>query len=273
MSVTGVEIKEFETLDVLAAAIAIFEYNNGYFKTNEFINNGEDLYSTKYANKEILRSQFMVDYHSEGTKPPLVKVKEEHFEQARVIREYSKKEIFNLLANQDSYNTRIYEIVNREYIQAKDFGFIASAPFYYQINKSKDHYKQSLANIQSQHVGTPGGKVYLDNFEIIRNSKSNNYPGWVILGICEGNLFMFFTRHDTWANCKPGDKINLEGKVKDHVMEQNNIPMTKLNRVYERTQITNGIRADSNGDLFRQWKVTGSGGDSLQDELNTYCKS
>jgi hypothetical protein len=261
MSVTGIEIQEFETLEVLAAAIAIFEYNNGYFKTNEFINNGEDIYSTKYANKEILRSQFMVDYYNSTQKPPLVKVREEHFNKAKVIREYSKKEIFNLIANQDSYNTKIYEIVNKEYIQSKDFGFIASAPFYYQINKSKDHYKQSIANIQSQHVGSLGGKVYLEDFEIIRNNKSNNYPGWVVQGICEGNLFLFFTRHDIWADRKPGDKINLEGTVKDHVIEQNTIPMTKLNRVHERTQ--NGIRADSNSNMFGQRKVADSGLDFL----------
>jgi hypothetical protein len=236
MSVVNVEVPEYDTLEVLATAIAIFEFQGGYFKTNEFINDGEDIHATRYANKEILRSQFMVDYYNNSTqKPPLVKVREEHLEQAKVIREYSKKEIFNLLANQDSYNTKIYEIVNKVYIQSKDFGFIASAPFYYQINKNKDHYKQSIANVQSQHVGSIGGKVYLEDFEIIRNNKSNNYPGWVVQGICEGNLFLFFTRHDTWADRKPGDKINLKGKIKDHVMEQSTIPMTKLNRVYERT--------------------------------------
>jgi len=261
MSVTGVEIQEFETLEVLAAAIAIFEYNSGYFKTNEFINNGEDLYSTKYANKEILRSQFMVDYYNNSTqKPPLVKVTNEHREKAEEIREYTKKEIFNLLNNKTGYSTDLYTILNKEYVGANSFGFVASAPFYFQNGKSKDFYKERLNNIQSNYVGAIGGKVYLDNFEIIRNSKSNNFNGFVVQGICDGNLFLFFSAHD-WSGYKVGDRVDIKGTIKEHVIEQNTIPMTKLNRVQERTQ--NGIRADSNSNMFGQRKVADSGLDFL----------
>ena len=267
MSVTGVEIQEFETLEILATAIAIFEYNGGYFKTSEFISLGENLQAKKFANKEILRSQFMVDYYNNSTqKPPLIKVTNDHREKAKEIQEYTKKEIFNLLNNKTGYSTDLYTILNKEYVGANSFGFVASAPFYFQNGKNKDLYKEKLNSIQSTHVGSLGGKVFLDNFEIIRNSKSNNFNGYVVQGICEGNLFLFFSGHD-WSEYKVGDWVDIRGTIKDHVLEQNTIPMTKLNRVQERTQ--NGIRADSNSNMFGQRKVADSGLDFLFSDTAT----
>ena len=178
-----------------------------------------------------------------------------------------------VLANKESYNTNLYEIINREYVTGSNFGFVASAPFYFKYSKEKDFYKERINNLQSKHVGAKDTKVYLDNFEVIRNNKSNNYPGYIIQGICEGNLYLFFTKYDSWADRKPGTIIHIEGKVKDHVMEQGTIPMTKLNRVYERIQTQDELRANSNSDMFRQWKVTDSGGDSLLSWIESSSKS
>ena len=240
---------EFDTLEVLAAAVAIYEHNNGYVKTNEFISLDEDLQAKKYANREILRHQFMVDYYSGATeRPPLVPVKDKHRISAQEIRDYSKKEIFKLLNNDHGYATDLYSIINSEYANPSHFGYIASAPFYFDNGKKRDFYTDKIKNIQSQHVGIIGTKVHLEDFEIIRNSKSNNYPGWIVLGICEGNLFMFFTKNEQFGKFNIGQKISIEGTVKDHVMEQNTTPMTKLNRVYERirpSSILNTVKVTS----------------------------
>jgi len=266
MSVVDIKAPpEFDTLEVLAAAVAIYEYQGGYFKNSEDLIS-EDGKSThkRWANRDILRSQFLVDYHSNPvSRPPLVKVTDEHRAKAEEIREYSKKEIMNLLADRKSYATDVYEIVNRKYAVASNFGYIASAPFYLKYSKDKDYYKDRLSNIQSNHVAEIGSRVFLDDFEIIRNNKSNNYPGYVVQGICDGNLFLFFSRYDSFGKYKVGDKINIEGKVKDHVMEQGAIPMTKLNRVYERIQATNGIRANCNSNMFGQRQVADSGSDTI----------
>ncbi len=274
MSVVDIKAPpEFDTLEVLAAAVAIFEFNKGYYKTSENTIVDNETTNIRYANREILRSQFLVDYYSGSKKPPLVKVYDRHREEAERIREYTKKEIFNVLANQESYNTNLYEIINRPYVTGNNFGFVASAPFYFKYSKEKDFYKEKIKDLQSQYVAAKDTKVYLDEFEIIRNTKSNNYPGYIIQGICEGNLYLFFTKYDSWADRTPGTIVHIEGKVKDHVMEQGTIPMTKLNRVYERIQTQNELRANSNSDLFGQRQVTDSGGDSLQAYIELNCKS
>jgi len=275
MSVVDIKAPpEFDTLEVLAAAVAIFEFNKGYHKQSEnIILEDNTTTEIRYANREILRSQFLVDYYAGSKKPPLVKVYDRHREEAERIREYTKKEIFNVLANQESYNTNLYEIINRPYVTGNNFGFVASAPFYFKYSKEKDFYKEKIKDLQSQYVAAKDTKVYLDEFEIIRNTKSNNYPGYIIQGICEGNLYLFFTKYDSWADKKPGTIVHIEGKVKDHVMEQGTIPMTKLNRVYERMIPKNELRANSNSDMFGQWKVTDSGGDSLLAYLESCRKS
>lgn len=278
MSVVDIKAPpEFDTLEVLAAAVAIYEFQGGYFKNTDDIIVDNQITGKRYANREILRSHFLVDYHSNpASRPPLVKVTDEHRAKAEEIRDYSKKEIINLLADRKSYATDVYEIVNRKYALAANFGYIASAPFYLKYSKDKDYYKDRLSNIQSKHVAEIGSKVFLDDFEIIRNNKSNNYPGYIVQGICDGNLFLFFSRYDSFGKYKVGDKINIEGKVKDHVMEQSTVPMTKLNRVYERIS-TNGstgtLRTNSNSDMFRQWQEPDSGGDSLLAAIEFNCKS
>lgn len=242
MSVVDIKAPpEFETLQVLATAVAIHEYNNGYHKTTDDIIIDNEVKGKRFANREILRNQFLVDYYSNGaSSPPLVKVRAEHFLKANEIQNYSKKEVFKLLGNQQGYTTDLYTIINSEYVNATHFGYIASAPFYYENGIKRDFYNDKIKNVQSLHVGLIGTKVHLDDFEIIKNAKSNNFPGYVVQGICEGNLFLFFSRHDVWGKYKIGDKINIYGTVKDHVMEQSTVPMTKLNRVYERVQSNNG---------------------------------
>ena len=75
MSVVDIKAPpEFDTLEVLAAAVAIFDYNKGYLKTSEHIVGEDGRDGIRWANREILRSQFMVDYYSGGKKPPIIKV-------------------------------------------------------------------------------------------------------------------------------------------------------------------------------------------------------
>lgn len=233
LTTPNVRIVTYDTLEVLAAAVAAFKYNKGYIKQTEMATDelGQPLY--RHSNKDILKGQFLIDHYSSNAKPPLMKVTDADRYQANDIREYTKKEIFNVLANQQTYATQLYECINKETVSAADFGFVASAPFYYKNSKNKDYFKDRIKNIQSKHVGTIGAKVYLENFEVIKNNKSVNYPGWVVMGVCDGDLYLFFTRNEHIGRYEVGETVRIEGVIKDHVMEQNTIPMTKLFKVYE----------------------------------------
>lgn len=238
LTTPNVRIVTYDTLEVLAAAVAAFKHNKGYYKQSEIIGEADGHPVYRHSNKDILRGQFLVDYFSSNAKPPVLTITDADRYQANDIREYTKKEIFNVLANQQTYATQLYECINKDTVSGADFGFVASAPFYYKNSKNKDYFKDRINNIQSKHVGTVGAKIYLENFEVIKNNKSVNYPGWVVMGICDGDLYLFFTRNEHIGRYEVGETVRIEGVIKDHVMEQNTIPMTKLFKVYESRILT-----------------------------------
>ena len=248
-------VLEFDTLEAIAASVAAYELNGGYVKTSEFdYNTNQPLPEIKkYPNKELVRAYFAVDHYSvDAPRPPLVKVTDEHRRKAEDIRNYSKKAVFKILGRKpiqesifgfdlslrtSNYEEDLYQILNQDKVKAFNLGYVASSPLYFANGKKRDNLKTRLNELESHHVGTVGGRVSLNDFEIIRNDKSKNFEGHIVQGICEGNLFMYFASKGA-EHLKVGDRINIDGKVKEHAMEKDTIPMTKLNYVKER--IKNG---------------------------------
>lgn len=243
----------FSSLEVLAVAVAAYESNGSYVKTAEYDYNTNMPTTTKYPNKQLVRAYFDLDHYSaDAPRPPLVKVTDEHRARALEIQNYSKKAIFKVLAKKPKdisifgidlsttgdYEERLYQIINQETVQAFDFGYIASAPLYFENGKKRDYAKSALDNLDSKWTGSVGGRIFLHNFEVIRCTKSKNFDGYVVQGLCDGNLYIYFSSKDC-SHIKVGDRIDIEGKVKDHVMEKDTIPMTKLNYVRERIKNEN----------------------------------
>jgi hypothetical protein len=81
-----------------------------------------------------------------------------------------------------------------------------------------------------KHVGKIGTKVVLADFEVISIFNSKNHGGFVVKGICDDALFMFYTQRNL-ESIKQGDKIQLEAKVKDHIIEKEKYAMTRIKYV------------------------------------------
>ena len=229
MSVDPIDSKE-----AIAAAVAAWQLNgNNYLKDKEWYPEVGNI--KRWANREILSRYLHTDYYSEGTiSPPLVEITEEHRAIADDIINYSKKLLFKVLAaepNSMDYEVVMYQKLNQSTVSVKDIGYIASAPMYYYGNTRKENLQRRLSEEKSQHVGSIGGRVVLKDFEVIRNHFSVNFQGYVVMGFCEDNLFLFFTNKNI-QHIKVGDRINLIGKIKDHLLEKEKYPMTKLNYVH-----------------------------------------
>jgi len=239
--------KTFDALEALSLAVAAYQMNNGYMKVEEY-QSIDPTKPARYPNKMIMRAYYNLDHYSaDSPRPPLVKITDEHRAKAEEIRNYSKKEIFKVLAKKpvdpsfilgveiaptESYPEKLYQLINGDTVREHEFGFVASAPFYYDNGKSRDHIKKVMETIDSKWVGSVGGRVFLERFEVLRCNKSKTYEGYVIQGICDGNLFIYFSGRDC-SHIKAGQTMKIRGKVKDHVMEKDTIPMTKLNYVTE----------------------------------------
>lgn len=232
----------YNTLDALAAAVAAYRHNdNSYVKDNkyeydyEYGTDNAKITSMIWANKSILRYYLNIDVYNndatENERPPLVKVTEEDHAKAQDIRTFTKKLLFKAMAFDHSkgeyppYDVSIFQKVNQEEVKTNDLGFIASAPFYYENEIYRNDVAERMA--QSQHVGQIGGRVSLIDFEVTKSIWSNNYQTFIIQGLCDNNLYFFFTN----IELKQKEKIELTASVKDHVLEKDQYPMTRLRYV------------------------------------------
>jgi hypothetical protein len=232
----------FNTFDVLTVSVAAFIHNNNqYIKehsnifTFSSVNNNTPNSSTEWCNKDIMKAYFGADHYSvDSVRPPLVKVTPEIKEIAQAIKEYVKKDFFKIMSHKDPgavlpYEAEVCQLLHQETVTLSSFGYIASVPQYYYINLRRDTIKNRIANLNSQHVGVVGGRVVLDNLEIIKKIKSKKFNGHIIQGICDGNLYFYFSSEGVIIpDFKEGDLISIDGKVKDHLFENDKYPMTKL---------------------------------------------
>ena len=234
---------------------------NKYDYDYEQDTNNSTLKSVKWSNKLILRNYYNIDIYSndatEKDRPPLLKITDTHRNKAEAIRLFTKKLLFKALSydpktNEQGfppYDVSIFQKVNQEEITVNDFGFIASAPLYH----DKETYAINLATrmSNSQHVGSIGGMVSLIDFEVTKSFWSNNYQTTIVQGLCDGNLYFFFS--NALVPVKQGEKIEIKGRIKSHIFEKDKYPMTKLTYVKikgreDEKQVS--IRSYSNSDLF-----------------------
>jgi hypothetical protein len=233
-----------DTLEALAVAVAAYEHNgNSYLKENKYDydyeqdTNHSQLRSVVWSNKSMLRAYYNVDVYSEVStelsRPPLLKITEEHRAKAEIIRNFTKKLLFKALAYDHKaegfppFDISIFQKVNQEEITVNDFGFIASAPLYYDKESYAIELEKRMSN--SQHVGSIGGRVSLIDLEVTRAVWSNNYQTTIVQGLCDGNLYFFFS--NATVPVKQGEKIEINGRIKSHVLEKDKYPMTKLSYV------------------------------------------
>jgi len=233
-----------DTLEALAVAVAAYEYNgNSYLKENkyeydyEIDTNNSTIRSIKWSNRSILRMYYNVDVYSitasDLERPPLLKVTEEHRAKAEIIRNFTKKLLFKALAYDHKaegfppFDISIFQKVNQEEITVNDFGYIASAPLYYDKESYAIELEKRMAN--SQHAGSIGGRVSLVDLEVTRAVWSNNYQTTIVQGLCDGNLYFFFS--NAIVPVKQGEKIEINGRIKSYVLEKDKYPMTKLSYV------------------------------------------
>jgi hypothetical protein len=233
-----------DTLEALAVAVAAYEHNgNSYLKENKYEydyeqdTNHSQLRSVIWSNRSILRSYYNVDVYSEVatelSRPPLLKITEEHRAKAQAIRNFTKKLLFKALVYDHKtegfppFDISIFQKVNQEEITVNDFGFIASAPLYYDKETYAIELEKRMAN--SQHAGSIGGRVSLVDLEVTRAVWSNNYQTTIVQGLCDGNLYFFFS--NATVPVKQGEKIEINGRIKSHVLEKDKYPMTKLSYV------------------------------------------
>jgi hypothetical protein len=246
--------KQFDTMLVLTVAVAAYKMNDNQYLKNltvestDYIQESKDyIHKVRYSpNRDIVKYYFCpYEFKNYKNVPAIPEITTEHEKTAQDVKKYISRVVFKILAkdntNQggflgiigtsyDSYLENLYKVVNQPTVSHFEFGIIASAPTYYYNEKQKEYEREKLENIENKHVGVVGKSIFLENFEVLKIISSKKFGGFVIKGIANNNLFMYYSSNPVSYKIK--DVIKISGKIKKHEFDQtSNKNITCLNYI------------------------------------------
>ena len=213
--------KSFPTLQVLATAIAAYEYN----KYSIIRNPGVE------AGVEFLSNRQLIGNAVQGDGAPFI-VNDIHIKQAEGIIGYLEQTVImqSLKGTPDRFLGQISAILANKETTDKEFGIIAWAPHLADQYQKKDHVREVSARYEyrSRYIGRVGDKVEID-FTMIDKRYIKSMDCFAVYGYSQDNLVFY------WA--KNLDKIcevgRIQGRIKDHKEDEyrNKARVTVLNYV------------------------------------------
>jgi hypothetical protein len=197
------KLKSFPTLQVLATAVAAYEYTNKRIVRAK-ITDGPP------PNRELITS------YTSGNGAPFV-VNDIHCKQADGLVTYLQQTVImqSLKGTPDRFLAQIAELVSQQEVEVKDFGILAWAPKVVDDYQKKDHVREVSARYEmsSRYVGRIGEKVTID-FTLIEKRYIKSMDCYVVYGYDAGdNLIMY------WA--KNLDKVCEVGKISGRIKTHN----------------------------------------------------
>jgi len=213
--------KSFPTLQVLATAVAAYEYNKQTIVRNPVTVDGIGYVSNRQLISDCVQ----------GLGAPFV-VNEFHTKEAEGIIGYLEQTVImqSLKGTTDRFLGQIGAILANSETTDKDFGIIAWAPHLADQYQQKDHVREISARYEyrSRYIGRVGDKVELD-FTLIDKRYIKSMDCFAVYGYSQDNLVFY------WA--KTLDKVcevgRISGRVKSHKEDEyrNKARVTTLNYV------------------------------------------
>ena len=208
----------FDTLEVLAVALAAYEHTNGRIVRAK-IEGGPE------ANRRLI-----TDYIEGRGSPFLVDTK--HQEQAQELREYLEHCVVlqSLRGTPDSFLSKISELLSNKETKKYEFGIIAWAPHVADQYRKKDAVREISSRYEytSNYIGQVSEKIEID-FTMIDRRYVRSTDCYAVYGYSGNNLVFY------WA--KTLDKVcevgRIQGRVKSHRKDEyrGNARVTTLNYV------------------------------------------
>jgi hypothetical protein len=195
---------KYKTLLVLASAMRAYQAN-GRVNRDFVRENGAEfqpnrliiinaLNQNQFSENEITEAQKLVAYLKDT-----------------VLMQTLKK------GSANQFLKNVVELLDLEYLTARDFGLIAWAPKLTNDYKKKDHSKEisALYENNSKHFGKINDRVEID-FTLIDNAYIKNYNCYCVYGYTQhGNLVSYWTGNSE----KIIQQGNIRGRINKHVTD------------------------------------------------------
>lgn len=200
--------------NVWAAAAAATRINGGYFKDARWDENNE---ATMPANKVMVNDMLAKSEGWTDADMAAGRAAREYWQQGGIIK------IMSGTAN--DFETTAINLAQKDTIDSfYDIAVISSLIAAAERGAKRDELNQIKNTTNSQHKGTVGEALFLDNAEILVSRYVDSVGKHRNEARHEGNLYAWWGRSH-----KLGDWVNVKGKVKAHIVDRDtNAKVTQL---------------------------------------------
>jgi len=230
---------QYSLTDLLSLSVAVNRVNGGYIKKDANIEEDENGYQKKLPNLFIINNHLGIEkFKTNSIKSTLSKyykdvevIDSDSDNVAHMIKYFKGLSLKAIKRDISDFERTILGLINKEFVQYKDIGIIASLPSVYengQKQRAFNKMEKELAQ-HSRYVGTLHDRETF-NLEILHKKfiwRSNSYLYVAKEG--DHNIVKFFSSTN---GPEVGDIVSLTGYVKDHTQgKMSRGKETYLNRV------------------------------------------
>jgi hypothetical protein len=230
---------KYNLKDIVALSFAVHRINNGYLRKDFFAVKDDNDIDTQLPNLFIINNALGIEkFKTKSINDSLkkyytpVEVTDEDREQVDSLVKYFKGLALKVLKREISdFEKTILGIINKEFVEYKDIGVLASLPHVFtngQKQKDFNKLEKQMAS-QSDFAGVlhERGSFHLEvlHKKYIWRTSSNLF----VTKDVNNNIVKFFSDS---VNAEVGDNIHITGYVKDHTIGKiSNGKETFLNRI------------------------------------------
>lgn len=205
---------EYDTQKVLELSCAAFRSYGSYLKDDQFVydNEGKFLF-VKHSNKDLVKYALGILKFSnteQEFRPIDLILTHEDTVQAEAIKNYFKRFLFSAVKGTNEFETEINALLESDTIPSNKIGYIVCLPSVYDREKTKTTIKKGLAACDDAQLAEEGNSVFDKDCEILRVTRSKNFPAWNTLAIIDNRIVSWMSNKEPTV----GPAVVVKAKVK-----------------------------------------------------------
>lgn len=183
---------------------------------------------TEIPNKWLIQSTLRLMDWKDRMPPKDLVITDEDRKLADEIREFYRRLAFSVIADNDSFESSVFSLLNSHEMYDNNIGFIAYLPAKYQRDVEQKNIKKHSHFCDEGFLGEVDEWLFDLDSEIINVVKSKNFDAYIITALIDNKMCSWMTKY----KLDLGPAVIVKAKVKEHSTHWKfNNSMTRLNYV------------------------------------------
>lgn len=183
---------------------------------------------TEMPNKWLIKSTLRLMDWSERMPPRDLVITDEDRQLANDIRKFYRKLAFAVIAQENSFESTIFNLLNKTEMDHSNLGFLACLPSMYFKALATKKVEKASRTCDEEFLGAVGSWIGDLDSEIIEVKRSKNFDAWNIIAIIDNKMATWLSNPELTL----GPAVIVKAKIKDysqHWLHKNSV--TRLHYV------------------------------------------